>query len=129
MTKIHIVNLAHPMTDEQLRQVESLAGGSVEKVIDLPSQIDVECPFAPQVEAMLEAADLTIREWQTLPLIVNIPSLNFSAAVVLAHLHGRMGYFPAVLRLRPVPDAVPTRYEVAEILNLQAVREAARRLR
>jgi hypothetical protein len=37
-----------------------------------------------------------------------------------------MGYFPAVLRLRPVPDSNPPQFEVAEIVNLQAVRDAAR---
>ena len=47
----------------------------------------------------------------------------------LAELHGRMGYYPPVVRLRPVPDSLPPRYEVAEILNLQAVRDDARRKR
>ena len=40
-----------------------------------------------------------------------------------------MGYFPPVLRLRPVPDAVPPRFEVVEIINLQGVREEARQSR
>jgi hypothetical protein len=37
-----------------------------------------------------------------------------------------MGYFPACLRLRPVAGARPPRYEVAELLDLQAMRDAAR---
>ena len=37
-----------------------------------------------------------------------------------------MGYFPPIVRLRPIEDALPPRYEVAEILNLQAARDAAR---
>jgi hypothetical protein len=45
---------------------------------------------------------------------------------LLAELHGRMGYIPDCLRLRPVANARPTRYEVAELLDLQAVRDAAR---
>ncbi|MCS7301391.1 MAG: CRISPR-associated protein Csx15 [Fimbriimonadales bacterium] len=48
------------------------------------------------------------------------------AATLLAELHGRMGYFPPVLRLRPVEGAVPPRFEVAEILNLQQIRDTAR---
>jgi len=40
-----------------------------------------------------------------------------------------MGYFPTVLRLRPVEGAVPPRFEVVEILNLQQVRDQARRTR
>jgi hypothetical protein len=48
---------------------------------------------------------------------------------VLAELHGRMGYFPPVLRLRPVEQALPPRYELAEVINLQAVRDSARKER
>jgi len=60
---------------------------------------------------------------------VVLPSLNFIAAQLLAELHGRMGYFPPVVRTRPVAGAVPRRYEVAEILDLQMTREGARRNR
>ena len=48
------------------------------------------------------------------------------AALLLAELHGRMGYFPPVLRLRPIANSTPTQFEIAEILNLQNVREASR---
>jgi hypothetical protein len=40
-----------------------------------------------------------------------------------------MGYFPTILRIRPVPQSTPLRYEVAEVINLQSVRETARKLR
>jgi hypothetical protein len=40
-----------------------------------------------------------------------------------------MGYFPPVLRLRPVEGALPPRFEAAETLNLQGVRDAARKKR
>ena len=50
-------------------------------------------------------------------------------ATLLAELHGRCGYFPAQLRLRPVPGSLPPRFEIAEVLNLQALRDAARERR
>ena len=40
-----------------------------------------------------------------------------------------MAYLPPVLRLRPVPDSIPPQFEVAEILDLQAVRDRARERR
>ncbi len=55
--------------------------------------------------------------------------LQFCRPTLLAELHGRMGYFPAIVRIRPVVDSLPPRYEVAEIINLQNVRETARRFR
>jgi hypothetical protein len=78
------------------------------------------------VTALADHPTLSPLEWQTMPLLVNPPSLNFVAVALLAELHGRCGYFPAHLRLRQVPGTVPPRYEVAEILDLQTMRETAR---
>lgn len=124
-----LLNFAHPFTPDHIRQIEELAGQKVERVIEIRSQIDPQQPLAPQVVALVDAVGLTPAEWQTLPLLVNPPSLNFIAVVLLAELHGRCGYFPAMLRLRPVPESAPPRYEVAEIINLQSVRDEARKRR
>lgn len=124
-----LLNFSHPLTAGQLAQVQALTGQTAERVIDVPSQIDPEQPLAPQVTALADRCGLLPMEWQTLPLLVNPPALNFSAAVLLAEIHGRCGYFPAVLRLRPVKGSLPMRYEAAEVLNLQAVREKARQKR
>jgi hypothetical protein len=86
-------------------------------------------PVIPQVQALIEQMPLTPEEWQTAPLLVVLPSLNYIAAIVLAELHGRMGYFPPIVRLRPVEEALPPRYEVIEVINLQGVRDAARKKR
>ena len=48
------------------------------------------------------------------------------AVVLLAELHGRCGYFPSCVRMRPVSGARPPRYQAAEVLDLQAVRDGAR---
>ncbi len=75
---------------------------------------------------MADRAGLTAVEWHTLPLLVHPPSLNYSAVALLAELHGRCGYFLPVVRLRPVPESLPPRFEVAEVVNLQVLREEAR---
>jgi len=129
-----VLNFAHPLTEDHLSAVAKLTGREVERVIEVDSQIDTQRPLAPQVRAMVDGLGISPEEWQTLPLLVNPPSLNYSAAVLLAELHGRMGYFPACLRLRPVVNengerVIPPRFEVAEILNLQALRDEARKLR
>lgn len=124
-----LLNFAHPLTKQQLEQIESLTGESVERLIEINSQIDPQEPLIPQVMTLTDRCGLSPVEWQTLPILVNPPSLNFSAVILIAELHGRMGYFPPCIRLRPVKDALPPRFEVAEILNLQAVREAARAAR
>lgn len=124
-----LANFAHPLTREHLTQIEVLTGERVERTIEVSTQLDLQQPFVPQVTALVDSAGLTPSEWQTLPLLVNPPALNLITAILLAELHGRMGYFPAVLRLRPVAGSVSPRFEVAEIVSLQAVRETARKRR
>jgi len=124
-----LLNFSHPLTPAHLAQVEALAGQPVERVAEVHSQIDPQQPLASQVVALADQAGLTPADWQSAPLLVNPPALNFVAVVLLAELHGRCGYFPAHLRLRPVKDSVPPQYEVAEISDLQAIRDAARRKR
>jgi len=121
-----VVNFSHPLTPDHLSQLEALTGQKVERVVEAHSQIDPQEPLVPQVVALTDQAGLSPTEWQSLPLLVNPPSLNFIAVVLLAEVHGRCGYFPTHLRMRPVQRSVPPRYEVAEVLDLQAVRDGAR---
>jgi hypothetical protein len=124
-----LLNFSHPLTPDHLAQIESLSGQKVERVIEVSTHFDHGRPFAAQVRSLVDGIELTPQEWQTLPLLVHPPALNFIAVALLAELHGRCGYFPAHVRMRPVHGSVPPRYEVAEVLNLQAVRDAARERR
>ncbi len=121
-----ILNYAHPLTAEQQAQVEALVGAKISEVKQIKAQLNQVEPLLPQIVALVDAAGLSGEEWSSRALVVNPPSLNFVAIALLAELHGRMGYFPACLRLRPIEGSVPPRYEVAEVVNLQDIRNAAR---
>jgi hypothetical protein len=124
-----LINFSHPLTESQREQLESLTGTSITRLIELMPHFDEQAPFVPQLAALLDQIDLTSAQWQGEPILVVLPSLNFIAALLLAELHGRMGYFPPVVRTRPVVDSLPRRYEIAEILDLQLVRDQARQKR
>jgi hypothetical protein len=124
-----LLNFSHPLTDEQLAQVEALTEQPVERVVHRPAQFDNGVDFGSQVVDLADSCDLTATEWQTAPLVVVPPALNIIAVLLLAELHGRMGYFPPCVRLCPVEGSVPPRYEVAELLDLQGQRDAARQRR
>jgi hypothetical protein len=124
-----LLNFSHPLTAAQLAQVEALAGKKIERVVEIHSQIDAQQPLTPQVVALADEAKLTPLEWQSAALLLNPPSLNFVAVALLAEVHGRCGYFPAMLRMRPLPNSTPPRYEPAEIINLQTSRDEARKRR
>ena len=121
-----LLNFSHPLTDAQLARLGELAGQPIDRTIAVPTHFDHARPFDVQVRDILAAVPLSAAEWQTTPLLVNPPSLAAIAAVLLAELHGRIGYFPSVVRLRPVPNSTLPAFEPAEILYLQATRDAAR---
>lgn len=122
---ILLLNYAHPLTAAQLAQVAAICGGEP-TVREIAAQADRARPMAEVAHALADAAGLSPSEWQTTPLVLNPPALAPLALALIAELHGRCGGFPAVLNVRPAPGSVPTRYEVAEVLNLQTLREAAR---
>jgi hypothetical protein len=124
-----LLNFSHPLSAAQRAQIEALAGQPIEVLHDLPVQFDPQQPFEPQLTGLLQRVPLSPLDWQTRQLLIVLPALNFIAALLLADLHGRMGYFPTVVRLRPVIGSTPPLYEVAELLNLQALRERARQSR
>jgi hypothetical protein len=121
-----ILNFTHPLTEQQRSQIETLVGEPIKEVRTIPVQIKQEEALEAQVRAIVDAVGLTTEEWQTAPLLVNPPGYAPAAFVLLAELHGRIGHFPALVRLRPKQGATITAYEVAEVLNLQAIRERAR---
>jgi hypothetical protein len=124
-----ILNFTHPFTPEQREQVRTLAAPiPIEEIRTIPVHIDQSEPLEPQITAIVDTIGLSSEEWQTHQLLINPPGYAPAAFVLLAELHGRIGHFPSLIRLRPKHGPV-TGYEVAELLNLQTIREAARRHR
>jgi hypothetical protein len=121
-----VINFSHPLTAEQLSALEGMVERPIDLLVEVPCQLDVSRPFADQVRELVDRIGLDGTAWQTTPLVINPPSLAPIAAMVLAEIHGRAGYFPPILRLRPVLGSIPPRYELAEVINLQEVRDTAR---
>ena len=124
-----IINFAHPITPGQQQQIEEMVGEAITAVYHPPVQLDNNQPFLPQLADIISQIPLTAVEWQTEPLLVNPPGLAPAASALIAELHGRIGYFPAIIRIRPINGSTPPRFEVAEIINLQELREKARQRR
>jgi hypothetical protein len=123
-----ILNFSHPLTKEQCSQIETLTNASITEVRTIPVQINQEEPLVSQIIAIVDGTGLSPEDWQTLPLLITPPGHSLATSVLLAELHGRMGHFPTIIRLRPKHSHV-TSYEVAELLNLQTIREEARKRR
>jgi hypothetical protein len=123
-----LLNFSHPLTSEQIEQVKKLANENIDDVRTIPVQIDHIQPLDQQITALVDTVGLTAQEWQTAHLLINPPGYAPAAFVLLAELHGRIGHFPTLLRLRPTQSPITT-YEAAELINLQAIRDTSRQKR
>lgn len=121
-----VVNFSHPLTADQRAELETLAEEAIGRVNDVSVDFDDQRPFADQVVGLIARSGLTAEEWQTLPIVVNLPAYGPIDAVLLAYLHGMCGHFPTMLRLRPGSGTPAPRFELAELVRLDQVRRLAR---
>ena len=124
-----LLNFGHPLRADVLEEIRQLTGKPLGSLLEFPVQFDHEAPFEQQVVALLDQVGLSSKDWQTQEILINPPSHPLVALGVLAELHGRMGYLPAVVRLKPQAGSLPPTFVFAEIMNLQAMRDNARKLR
>ena len=117
----------HPVLPGQLKTIEKLLQWPATRVMDVQvGTIAEDKNFIPNIVKAIEKIDLSPVQWQTTS-IVAIPA-GYSAiwSVVLAEIHGRLGYFPDVVHLRPSSAVTGEKFEVAEIMNLRQVRHSSR---
>lgn len=124
-----LINFSHPLTNSQIAQLSELTGEAISSPIELMPQFDLGRPFAEQITGLVDSVGLSPSEWQCEHILVNPPGYVPTAALLVAELHGRMGHFPPIIRLRPVHGCTPLQFEVAEIINLQHLRDEARQRR
>ena len=117
-----LVNFAHPLTEEQKKQLIRF-GIVPRKIIEVKTQLNLQEPLTFQIVELVDKVGLTSEEWQGEAVIINPPGLAPATAILLAEVHGRTGHFPLIMRLAPTATGG---YEVAEVVNLQMVRDAAR---
>ena len=126
---IILINFTHPLTKKNLSQIQQLIDFPIKEVIEVKTQLDEDAPFDKQIDDLVDQVGFSSEQWQTGKLLVHLPGFAPAAAALLAELHGRIGHFPAILRLRSVAGTTPREFELAEIINLQSTRDAAREKR
>ena len=123
-----VINFSHFLTDKQIASIEKIKGRRITTLIDQVIHFDQTQPFAHQIQERLKMAPLSATDWQTKRILIVPPGHAPACAVLMAELHGRMGYFPEIIRIRPDPDGAEP-FAIAEIISLQAVRDQARHSR
>jgi hypothetical protein len=121
-----LVNFSHPVSEESLQVIHNKAGKHVDLIINRLADFNEEMSYWEQTIQLVDSVGLSAAEWQNEQIIINLPSLAVIAGILLAELHGRMGYFPTILRFRRVSAVIPPQYEIGELISLQEVRGSAR---
>jgi len=126
---LKILNFSHPLEDQTLRQIEEEIKQPIGKIIEVNTHFNDNRSFKSPTKKLVETIEFSPEEWQQGRFLVNLPGFASITATLLSELHGRMGHFPTILRLRPLKGNAAQKYELAEILNLQEIRDAARKTR
>jgi hypothetical protein len=118
---------SHPVLPGQQQAILQHMGWPIAEVLSAEvGNIKENSHFVRTALRHIDRLDLTPTEWQTLPLVVLPAGYASLWSAILAELHGRLGYFPDVVRLRPAPAEAEERFEVAEVMRLQDLRNVAR---
>jgi len=125
-----IVNLStHLLSEKQVEQIRLYLNCRISRVIHQRVEFNHDESFSTQAHRLVEDLRLPVEAWSERSAVLILPGLSAAAAAVLADIHGRCGGFPGIIRLKPVSSGGTTTFELAEVLDLQEVRERARRTR
>jgi hypothetical protein len=118
---------AHPVLPGQQAAIRARQGWPSLEVLDAQvGSVSEGRDFVQAALRCIAGLELLPDEWQTYPLVVVPAGYTPLWSVLLAELHGRMGYFPDIVRLRPAPREAGEKYELAEILDLRQIRARGR---
>lgn len=118
-----VLNFAHPLNQTQVKQLEDLCLDTVEE-IRIPVQLDLEQPVDNQIQQIVNGIGWSIEQWQKQEYLVIPPSLSTASAVLIADILGRSGALPLIVRSKMVGEGVFSRWEIAEIVSLESVKNA-----
>jgi len=131
-----VLNLSsHELSEQDEKRLsELIADGKPipqECIHNLFIDFEDEKPFVEQFEKLLDELPISRQALQSADrLFLNPPGQAHITVLVVSYLHGLRGSFPSLIRVGPVSDGTATRYEIIEVIDLQAsVRRLGRRAR
>ncbi len=120
----------HPVLSGQIATINKMLEWPSSEVIDVQvGTIAEDNKFISNILNVIEKIDLSPEQWQSANIVVIAAGYSAIWSVLLAGMHGRLGYFPDVVHLRPAYAVSNEKFEVAEIMNLREVRHLSREKR
>lgn len=122
-----ILNLAAPLSTNDVSTIAALCGRKARRVIDLALAFSETDPLAPQVRSLLDSLGFSSSEWQSQSVVVNLPDDPVAATLLIADIAGRRGRTPSVIRWKRGGNG--QRVEPLEVISLHEIRKEARHQR
>lgn len=122
-----ILNLASPLSSDDLSMISALCGRKARRVVDLGHAFSETEPLAPQVRALLDTLGFTSSDWQKQSIVVNLPADSVASTLIVADIAGRRGRTPSVIRWKSSGNR--GRMEPFEVISLHEIRKEARHQR
>lgn len=117
----------HPVSETQRTAMQQQLGWPQLTVIEARlGNVPESRRFVGEVRSYIGQIDLPPEEWQRRHLAVIPAGYAPAWSVLLAELHGRLGYFPDMVRLRPTRGPGEEKFEVVEVVSLRDIRNEAR---
>ena len=116
-----VLSFSQRLNATQFSQIEAIYGGSVTVQISFPVRFMEGNQYHEQIRAFQERLKLSPEEVQTEKFVVNLPSQNIDAVLVMLALKDLLGYFPPVIRIRPAQFTVPLRNDVVEVIDPESI--------
>jgi len=117
-----VLNFSHDFNEQQSEEIARLVGDEwgIQTVGGLSRQYRYNTAeeLSEQVREQVAAAGISPWAWQNCKIVVNLPAHSGGAMVALAEMHGRMGYFPTVLRIERAEDG----FHFTEAIDLEKLR-------
>ena len=118
-----LINFGVTFKPLQISQAEAFLHEPITRVINLPFDIDFDQEVLSQYKKTMGKLKLSNDELCSEPVVVNLPMQNYLSTMVLTELRARMGYFPRIIRTRIRASGILPYYEVAEVIDLQAIED------
>ncbi len=119
-----LYNFSHPLTDANIIEINNLTSSfrddlnvhfTRSDVVDIPVQINPTESIAPQSRKLIDD-NINADECPRGRVYVRMPGHADLAATMAIMLNTRL--YVNIIRLAPVPGAVPTTYKVVEVTEL-----------
>jgi hypothetical protein len=120
-----IINFTRPLTEQHLLGIAHACGSNRDALVErlIRTSFIEDSQYPVQATKLIDRVNLSRKEWQHENILIVLPGHPSAAALLLAELHGRMGYFPPIVRIRE--GNLPGTWVFAEILDLRAQRNGA----